>query len=180
MCGLFGFIGKSPNNDILNELGELASKRGPDGWGLYDGKSYSWFLGDYQPQDYTNAKIVLGHCRLHTIIGTSKSLGHLQPMTSPDLILCFNGSVKNYPDTYSSDTRYLHDLISEKGLAKALKISKMNKYSLVYYDKLRGEVKAAVSGISLYMGKINGDTYWCSKKFISSKKINGIITLWQR
>ena len=80
MCGIVGFIDKEENIDVINDMLEIQSYRGPDDSGtFFDGKSGVHF----------------GHNRLS--IQDLTSHGH-QPFISDckNYVIVFNGEVYNF------------------------------------------------------------------------------------
>jgi len=82
MCGITGFIDfkKTSSEEILVQMSEAVSHRGPDGQGVYFKES-------------KNALIGLGHRRL-SIIDLSTAAN--QPMHYENLHIIFNGEIYNY------------------------------------------------------------------------------------
>lgn len=80
MCGIVGFIDKNKNIDVLNEMLDIQSYRGPDDKGVYFD---------------LNSGVHLGHNRL--AIQDLSSHGH-QPFISDckNFIIVFNGEVYNF------------------------------------------------------------------------------------
>ena len=82
MCGIAGFIDfkKNSSEEILVQMSEAVSHRGPDGQGVYFA-------------DSKNATVGLGHRRL-SIIDLSAAAN--QPMHFDGLHIIFNGEIYNY------------------------------------------------------------------------------------
>jgi len=81
MCGIAGFIQKSPNPEALPRMLARIAHRGPDGEGIWDRAHGGW-------------NVALGHRRL-SIIDVA---GGTQPMESADgaVVISYNGEVYNF------------------------------------------------------------------------------------
>ena len=81
MCGIAGFIQKSPNPEALPRMLARIAHRGPDGEGIWDRAHGGW-------------NVALGHRRL-SIIDVA---GGTQPMESADgaTVISYNGEVYNF------------------------------------------------------------------------------------
>ena len=173
MCGLYGFIGQEPDNKLLNNLARLACKRGPDGFGYFDGQKISRFLGKYQEQKYTSS-IIIGHARLHTIIGTSKDIEFLQPIVSKNLVFTFNGALTAHDGR--SDTEYFCRLISKYGVERAAEMCNASTFAVAFYSLKTKRFNLFAKGMDLYVSDEQSALYWCSKPFAGSKLLTGGIT----
>lgn len=102
MCGLFGYAGERADPRFLASLAALARGRGPDAWGIWsdtDGlRRGAREIRPYQvARSSRGARVVIGHCRLSTMLGTYGAR-HAQPIVASDVVLAHNGNVWNYPD----------------------------------------------------------------------------------
>ena len=81
MCGIAGFIQKTPNPDALPRMLARIAHRGPDGEGVWDRQLGGW-------------QVALGHRRL-SIIDVA---GGTQPMENGDgaVVITYNGEVYNF------------------------------------------------------------------------------------
>jgi asparagine synthase (glutamine-hydrolysing) len=81
MCGIAGFIQKSPNPEALPRMLARIAHRGPDGEGIWDRAHGGW-------------NVALGHRRL-SIIDVA---GGTQPMENADgaVVISYNGEVYNF------------------------------------------------------------------------------------
>jgi asparagine synthase (glutamine-hydrolysing) len=81
MCGIAGFIQKTPNPDALSRMLARIAHRGPDGEGVWDRHLGGWH-------------VALGHRRL-SIIDVA---GGAQPMENGDgaVVISYNGEVYNF------------------------------------------------------------------------------------
>ena len=81
MCGIAGFIQKSPNPEALPRMLARIAHRGPDGEGIWDRHHGGW-------------NVALGHRRL-SIIDVA---GGTQPMENGDgaVVIVYNGEVYNF------------------------------------------------------------------------------------
>lgn len=79
MCGIAGYIGKNPNQQILKKMTDRIAYRGPDSEGFY-----------------VDDKIALGHRRLAIIDLSTGS----QPIYNEDqsIVIVFNGEIYNYKE----------------------------------------------------------------------------------
>lgn len=100
MCGLFAYIGRSPNITKLREIAIKAGQRGPHscGWVWYDDawmRHVNRYMGntgvnvDKLPQ----SRLIIGHSRLATS-GDYKSLDEAQPLVESKISLAHNGVVR--------------------------------------------------------------------------------------
>jgi asparagine synthetase B (glutamine-hydrolysing) len=117
MCGLFGWVGLEADPLILQEIAQLASRRGPDCSGVYiDGelwrgchtrKGCKWTrtefglarTGSVGILPFQPKRLLLGHFRLSTSLPLTRTdLGfeETQPLQNGNVILTHNGSVGNY------------------------------------------------------------------------------------
>jgi len=97
MCGLWGYAGdRGADPEILSEIAKTASRRGPDGWGVWsDGKIWRG-TGVINPKFINiDASVIIGHARLSTMLG-AKEPANGQPLCCSDIVLSHNGSVWNY------------------------------------------------------------------------------------
>jgi asparagine synthetase B (glutamine-hydrolysing) len=173
MCGLFGFIGEQPDNKLLNQLARLACKRGPDGFGYFDGQKISRYLGKYQEQKYTS-NIIIGHARLHTIIGTSKDIEFLQPIVLNNLVFTFNGALTAHDGR--SDTEYFCRQISRHGIQKAAELCAISTFAVAFYSLKTKRFNLFAKGMELYVSGGESALYYCSKPFAGSELLTGEIT----
>jgi asparagine synthetase B (glutamine-hydrolysing) len=93
MCGLFGFIGRSAQGEVIRKLAFLASQRGPDSWGVFSrGRWWDKLRqsGKLDPAEIgvEDKQLVIGHCRL----ATSGALGAIQPITCGEVVIAHNGN----------------------------------------------------------------------------------------
>ena len=81
MCGIAGFIQRTPNPEALPRMLARLVHRGPDGEGIWDRQIDGW-------------QVAIGHRRL-SIIDVE---GSPQPMASPadDVVLTYNGEIYNF------------------------------------------------------------------------------------
>ncbi|MBI5498548.1 MAG: asparagine synthase (glutamine-hydrolyzing) [Deltaproteobacteria bacterium] len=113
MCGITGFIQKSPDTSALDEMLARIAHRGPDGHGRWVGRHGEW-------------TVALGHRRL-SIIDVE---GGRQPLANEDssVQITFNGEVYNFRElrerlvprhrfTTRSDTEVIVHLYEEDGAA---------------------------------------------------------------
>ena len=164
MCGLTGFHNKQnlPAEEfkqILNNMNNALSHRGPDGEGV-------WFDAD--------SGVGLGHRRL-SILDLSKN-GH-QPMISKNgsLVIVFNGEIYNHqqlriglnPSNWSgsSDTETLIECISRYGIDKTLSMVR-GMFAFALWNKKTGELILARDRYGekpLYYGMVNGTFMFASE-----------------
>uniref|UniRef100_UPI001CC3936C hypothetical protein n=1 Tax=Burkholderia diffusa TaxID=488732 RepID=UPI001CC3936C len=82
MCGLWGYAGEAcaANADTLTEILTLASRRGPDGFGLWCDGVITHGAGTASLDSVDcSAAVIVGHARLATVLDT-KQPEHNQPI----------------------------------------------------------------------------------------------------
>ncbi len=140
MCGLAGFISKTPVNnyeEILLNMGKSISHRGPDDFGIWYDESYN---------------VGLSHRRL-SILDLS-STGH-QPMVSQTnkYIIVFNGEIYNHLELRRnlendfgniswnghSDTETILMLFEKRGIVNSVELL-IGMFAIVVYDLLNKEI----------------------------------------
>ncbi|MGF6978969.1 asparagine synthetase B (glutamine-hydrolyzing) [Paraburkholderia sp. JPY465] len=177
MCGLWGYVGRrnEARADVIREILKLASRRGPDAFGVWcDGALWRGAgRASFEMVDL-GAAVMLGHARLATVLGTKRP-EHGQPIQCADIVLAHNGSVWNSRElpeaanvTTGCDSELLAAcLAAESGalpdrLARALsRVDLGEHYALAAYQAASGVLLAA-RGQSLYMLEDVSGVYWCS------------------
>ena len=132
MCGIFGYVLKESNKEILNKANIFQSHRGPDGYGYEIIK-----VGDYY--------IGLAHQRLSIIDLSSSGSQPMQSYAGKNL-LCFNGEIYNYKElrleekivSSAGDTRVLVELLSRHGTSACEKLNGM--WAFAFLDQTKGTV----------------------------------------
>ena len=98
MCGLRGYAGaRAPDMGRLSSAARLAARRGPDAWGITTETGERRGLGRLRDEDVgavSPSRVVVGHCRLATVIG-SKTAGNCQPLRAGRFVVAHNGTVPN-------------------------------------------------------------------------------------
>lgn len=110
MCGIFGFVGRRPDTELLREAITLAATRGPHAWGVVrlDGTPRSGYLRrmvrtaplatqvDDALEFVDGSSAILGHARLATSgYGAAKAEDQAQPLLNSwaTIALAHNGVV---------------------------------------------------------------------------------------
>ena len=135
MCGIVGIINKSsesPSSELLKKMADTISHRGPDGEGCFIEKNIGFY-----------------HKRL-SIIDIKNGV---QPMSSENYTIVFNGEIYNYIELRdnlrrkghsfrtSSDTEVILRLYEEYGLDSISKLNGM--FAFLIYDKKKNRLIAA-------------------------------------
>lgn len=181
MCGLFGFYGVSaPDGRRLAEAAELAARRGPDGWGIVTELTEAWDLGRLDPRlasALADSRIVIGHCRLATVLGT-KRVESCQPIKVGRFIVAHNGTVPNVTAiadrhgfrlrTGNDSEAIGHLLERHEGTLHARltwalgEIAHGGHYALAVLDRDSMQIQLRARGIPLWRHVSQEGTYWCS------------------
>ena len=175
MCGIFGFIGKGACDlTTINQLASLAAERGPDGYGVYIDGSVTKKLKAV-PVINERAMVIIGHCRLHTVIGTSSDEAALHPFVKDDVVLVHNGSVPFPSEKFITDSDYLADALRLLDFAWLGNLLKESQNAVV--AKKGDSFFIYSSGLPIYIQRSDSGIYFCSKQFGSATKLNGAIEI---
>lgn len=181
MCGLFGFFGaKLPAPWLVAQIGMLASRRGPDGWGIvteFDEMRDLGRLTEPVLNDLAPSRIVLGHCRLATVLGT-KRIDACQPLRVGRHVVTHNGSVRNseqlalrhgFELSTGNDSEAIAHLlgIGSGSLAHRLQwamdqVDSGGHFAVVALDEDGQEVQLLAHGMPLFWLVEDAGMYWCS------------------
>lgn len=165
MCGICGYVSKRElNDDILTEMRDTMTHRGPDDAGLWQGHSEDGYVG-------------LAHRRL-SIFDLSK-LGH-QPMVCADgnYVIAYNGEVYNFKEIRDSLIKCGYSFSSECDTEVVLKsyicwkekcFSHFNgMFAISIWDKKRNSLilardRMGVKPLYYYFNPLSGDFVFSSE-----------------
>lgn len=190
MCGIFGAIGNSIDELLLQEIAREALKRGPQAYGI------AWYEdGNICRQINTKpispkkafkgikTNVIIGNCRLSTS-GTFTDVSNNQPIIIEDTTISHNGNIRSYlqiadeieADLFSScDSEIICHLINQFGVHEAIDrlSTEMPMALLILHNN---KITAFRKGQPLYVRSVDGCHYLCSREFIGSKIIEeGVI-----
>lgn len=186
MCGIFGFVGRSPNIDKLQEIGLLAGTRGMHSWGvayLSDEKVHSRIGAGLIEKHLGVLKQIrnntfIGHCRLGTI-GSFADLENSQPIQIGSIASGHNGNIYNYLDlakTYNIklektvDSEIIPQLLS-KGVTTHELVNMIESPFAICVITPAG-VEIMRYSLPIFVEKTEEGIYFCSRKFGNATKIN--------
>ncbi|MGD1335053.1 hypothetical protein [Vibrio harveyi] len=177
MCGIFGHVGSSPNNELLAELSELASHRGTDMCGFCVNGETEHFIGRQVPDltKYTGGYL-LGHYRLYNGVGTFDKLEMAHPITIGNTTIIHNGAVDE-PDALAERFGIKGETHDTKIIARALDsvtdLSSVFAFSGSHAIAItkNGVFTISVKNMPLFCRWENNDFYFCSKRFEFSERI---------
>ena len=167
MCGIAGYVGKTPNpSECLAKMAQAINHRGPDNKGIWlDEKS----------------DIGLAHARL-SILDLSSAGNQPMQSSSKNYVIVFNGEIYNHNELRSelelinnrnwlgySDTETLLAAIEEWGLEKTL-IKSKGMFALALWDKNSKNLSIACDRIGekpLYYG-------WIKEQFVFGSEFKSI------
>lgn len=181
MCGLWGYAGAAaPDMGRLAMAARLAARRGPDAWGITTETRERRGLGrlpDDAVQTVAQNRVVLGHCRLSTVLGT-KTTAACQPLRAGRFVVAHNGCVANAgklvdrfglsPATGNDSeviAMLLDRLEGQAGdrLTAALRmIDHGGHYAVAVLDTADMQVLLRANGIPLWRHQTAAGTYWGS------------------
>lgn len=180
MCGLFGFWGNRPDTERMALAALLASRRGPDGWGIVTDQASNRGLGrlpQQQVRDIAAERFVIGHCRLATVLG-SKTVRDGQPLLVGRYLVAHNGCVANGADLSSAfgyvpatrnDSEAIGQLMcrlpgsTDQRLNAALQtIDHGGHYAVAVIDLDLMTVHLRASCMPLWTLRAPEGIYWCS------------------
>lgn len=190
MCGLFGAIGESIDNQVLQEIAGEALKRGPQAYGIAWKEQENICLhlqaDAIKPQKAfkgisTNA--IIGNCRLSTS-GSHINVINNQPIQLGDISITHNGNVRSYLQIADNigvklktecDSEIICHLVDKFGVEDALTYLSQEMPMAILI--LQGnKIIAFRKGQPLYLKSVDGCHYFCSRKFSGAKMIKeGII-----
>lgn len=180
MCGLFGFFGNRPDVERLATAAVLASKRGPDGWGILTDYTYERGLGRLPAvlaRGIMAERFVVGHCRLATVLG-SKNIHDGQPIRVGRYVVAHNGTVANAEDLKRAFG--YHPLTRNDSEAIGLLMHRMTgsnddrlnavidtiehggHYAIAVLDMEAMTIHLRAQGIPLWVLRAPEGAYWCS------------------
>lgn len=176
MCGLFGFEsqGGIPDKAIIIEIGVLASRRGPDSFGILTDAGYSKALRRLAAQDLSGieaGKYLVGHCRLSTVLGTNTEAA-IQPIVSGGFAVAHNGTVENLVElginpASGNDSEAIAQLLDSTGrpLREVMAMIKtVGGYAIAAINLKTGQIELASDRMPLWGLERDGVRYWCSIK----------------
>ena len=177
MCGLFGFAGTQAHDGATLALAaSLASRRGPDSWGmLADGRRFA-NIGRLKPGQVNGlapSLRVLGHCRLATVLGT-KTVDGCQPIQVGRWAITHNGTVMNVPDLQRRFGFELRTGVDSEAIAHLLgafspdlatvmrAVEHGGHFAVVAMNLDSGRVAMMAQGLPLWRLDRADGAYWCS------------------
>lgn len=181
MCGLFGYYGShNPDMSRLTGAALLAAKRGPDGWGIVTQMDEFKDLGRLKAsvvRDLCRDRVVIGHCRLATVIGTKRK-ACCQPLRVGRFVVAHNGTIANADELAarfgfclqtgvdSEIIPHLLDIQTGTTFERIASVLDMvdhgGHYALTVFDRDTMQVHLRASGIPLWRYVAQEGTYWCS------------------
>lgn len=181
MCGLFGFHGaRLPDRSVLHQAARLASRRGPDGWGIVTEFAQARDLGrlpEHVLAGMEPSRTVLGHCRLATVLGT-KTADACQPIRVGRYVITHNGTVGNVPELEArhgfrlrtgNDSEALAHLLARAGGSLTdrltwalLQADTGGHFAVVVLDTDTNDVEMRANRMPLWRHVAPAGTYWCS------------------
>ena len=187
MCGIFGAIGNSIKEEIMQEIAEEALKRGPQAHGI------AWYSNEniclqvnssaINPQKAfkgmsEDCRAIIGNCRLSTS-GSYLDEQNNQPLVLDQTVISHNGNVKSYLQiaeelevklSTKCDSEIICHLINRFGVKEALsRLSAEVPMALLILHE--NKLTAFRQGQPLYTSCIDGTHYFCSRKFTGAKPI---------
>lgn len=194
MCGIFGAVGDSINNMLLQEIAGEALKRGPQAYGIAwactgdDGIHRQVSAKQINPKKAFkdikgNCRAIIGNCRLATS-GSFEDLLNNQPMLIEQTAVSHNGNVKHYLQIADEigaelksecDSEIICHLINQVGVKECInRLSEEVPMALLILQK--NKITAFRKGQPLYVRSVNGCHYLCSRQFGGSVEIEeGVI-----
>lgn len=183
MCGLFGFCGTVPEQNLLQEIAVLAGTRGPHAHGIAwgeDGKiSYRKGEGRIKPSflDGIRPALLIGHCRLSTS-GTYHKMQNNQPIISGDIAVSHNGNILKYADLAKKmnihletdcDSEVLCKIAEKYGFDTAIQTASGAPIALLLLQN--NTITAYRYRMPLFFLSRESGFYFCSRKFESAEPI---------
>lgn len=180
MCGLFGFFGDGPDTETLSQAAMLASRRGPDGWGVFTDFTYERGLGRLPAilaRGIYAQRFAIGHCRLATVLG-SKTPGDGQPIRVGRYVVAHNGTVGNAAEMQEAfdlrpqtrnDSEVLALLMhrmpgsTDERLSATLEtVDHGGHYAVAVADLDAMTIHLRANGMPLWALRAPEGVYWCS------------------
>lgn len=176
MCGLFGFSGPGRGDpELLAQLARQAAQRGPDAWGLLaDGRRHAQLgrLTAAAVASIPPPRVMLGHCRLATVLGT-KRVDCCQPIVAAGWAITHNGSVRNAGDlarrhgfawATGVDSEAIAHLLGVHGDLQAAmaEVDHDGHFAVAALHIETGRTSLAASGLPLWRLRRPEGAYWCS------------------
>lgn len=180
MCGLFGFSGMWPDLKLLATAASLASKRGPDSWGLMTDITMERGLGrlpEMLARGIVAKRFAIGHCRLATVLGT-KTLKNSQPLIVGRYVVAHNGTVANadelreafgYTPASRNDSEAIGQVMcrlpgnTDQRLDAALDtIDHGGHYAVAVFDLELMTIHLRANCMPLWVHRAPEGIYWCS------------------
>lgn len=189
MCGIFGFVSKTPLPTLVVANGlKTLEYRGYDSWGIATKKSSKLYIEKTVgklPDKFnskllkTSTQLAIGHTRWATHGGVTKENAHPHLDCSKTLALVHNGIFENYEQfknelikrhTFSSETdtetivHLIEDNIKTKGFSTSVRdtFKKMDGLNaFVVINSVSKEIIAVKNGSPLVIG-VDKDSYYIS------------------
>lgn len=183
MCGLFGYIGTSPDNSIMRQVVLEASRRGVHSWGIFTmskdgktGKEIRQGIPDaktLEAIDFSGYTHVVGHCRLAT--SGSYKIDDGQPLENEDQsrVIAHNGTVREYCDIVQelnykmltqNDSESILAILQRGSMGDVISMLGDRHYALIYFDVLGKMMHVARVYHPLYLYSSDTGIYICSRK----------------
>ena len=174
MCGLFGFFGARPEPGVLALAAQHSARRGPDAWGVLDADGLKRGLLRLDASSLSNASgpLIMGHCRLATVLGTGRDLTAVQPLTRDGMAISHNGAVYNLSAlglrlrTKNDSEAWLALMLTYEGpldqrvIAASSRIDHHGYYALAAHYK--GKIVLATRQMPLFINERSEGVYWSS------------------
>lgn len=187
MCGIFGAVGSSINDLLLQEIAGEALKRGPQAYGIAwmedENICKQMYASAINPKKAFkdikgNCRAILGNCRLATS-GTFKDLSNNQPMVIGQTAISHNGNVRSYLQIADEigaelksdcDSEIICHLVNKFGVEESIsRLSAEVPMALLILQK--NKITAFRKGQPLYVRSVDGCHYLCSHEFTGSVKV---------
>lgn len=183
MCGIFGAVGYSIDELLLQEIAGEALRRGPQAYGI------AWIEGEnICLQLHSNAinpkrafkgiktNAIIGNCRLATS-GSFTNTANNQPIWIGDTAISHNGNVRSYLQIAEGigaelksecDSEIICHLVNRFGVKETItRLSAEEPMALLILQD--NKITAFRKGQPLYALSVDGCHYLCSREFTGSK-----------
>jgi asparagine synthetase B (glutamine-hydrolysing) len=192
MCGIFGYVGPSPDKALLRELAVLADERGGHGFGAHiaypNGELTMRGMG--RAETYIDSVLSAIHGKTSFVFGQSRlassniweknTLQNIQPIRIRGHVLVHNGNIDEYKELYrkyfynpstriDSEAIIMTYLTSGLQALKALMRGRPHAYVLITPE---GKLEFSRYKLPLFFRQDPNDQfYFCSKPFTRSKSL---------
>jgi glutamine---fructose-6-phosphate transaminase (isomerizing) len=205
MCGIFGYTGKNPANNLVFKGLKRLEYRGYDSWGIaalknkkiYQYKNIGVVKEDKDLKKLPKSNISIGHTRWATHGGVTKTNAHPHISTTKDFTLVQNGIVENFDSLKKellkenlefkseTDTEVIVKMIErEKSKNVSLKTSLEKAFkklegrnTVAVLDSENEKIYAIKNGSPLVIGFAKDGIYIASDSLSFSPYTNKIVVL---